>query len=381
MLWEVDKLIKRRKDTMKIALTGKLSKALGLKPPATDENINPLFTWTANWTKVWDNRRVEDMLVLVNNATRFTVAMYQVKRKDLNKIEEKIQNAIRNTLLAFNLNPEMVDEYLELSGSIEYTKNSSRHAAAWVSKAGSECAFHVGREYNYIDKMYSDVVGVTANYRIVDYSNNEGFHPYKKMIKAMKDLTGMQPYKSRAFELKITLDLEVYTAERKIIVPADMSFKKFHKVIQNIFDWRDYHLYDFTVYNQETGEKKLRIVPFEEDLDYDSSAVIMKDLTLSGFFPESKKMVYKYDFGDNWEHVIELVQVIEEYDGELPYLLEAKGQTPPEDVGGVGGFVEFRKIMMDKDHPDHQEAKEWSRFWTPELSEWESRPRVINIWW
>ncbi len=66
---------------MQIALTGKLSKALGMKPPATDENINPLFTWTANWTKVWDNRRAEDLLVLVNNATRFTVAMYQVKRK------------------------------------------------------------------------------------------------------------------------------------------------------------------------------------------------------------------------------------------------------------------------------------------------------------
>jgi hypothetical protein len=41
----------RRKDIMQIALTAKLSKALGMKPPATDENVNPLFTWTANWTK------------------------------------------------------------------------------------------------------------------------------------------------------------------------------------------------------------------------------------------------------------------------------------------------------------------------------------------
>jgi len=45
---------------MQIALTGKLSKALGLKPPAADENINPLFTWTANWTKVLDNSRTEE---------------------------------------------------------------------------------------------------------------------------------------------------------------------------------------------------------------------------------------------------------------------------------------------------------------------------------
>ncbi len=241
---------------MQIALTGKLAKALGMKPSATDENINPLFTWTANWTKVWDNRRTEDLLVLVNNATRFTVALYQVKRKNLNKIEEKIKNAIRNTLMAYNLNTEMVDEYLNLSGAIKYTKNSSRHASAWVTKAGLECAFHVGREYNGIDKVFSDLVGVNVNYRIVGCSNSksEGFFPYKSMIKAMENLTGIQPYKSRAFELRITLDLEIYIAERRILVPANLSFIDMHKVIQNLFDWRNYHLYDFVVNSQATGE-------------------------------------------------------------------------------------------------------------------------------
>jgi hypothetical protein len=367
---------------MQIALTGKLAKALGMKPPTTDENLNPLFTWTANWTKVWENRRTEDLLVLVNNATRFTVAVYQVKRKDLNKIEKKILNAIRNTLLAYNINIELVDEYLRLAGEIEYTKNSNRHASAWVTRVGLECAFHIGREYNGIDKMYSDIVGVASNYRIVDCSSNksEGFYPYKAMIKAMEDLTGLQPYKSRAFELRITLDLEIYTAERRILVPADMSFTNFHKVIQRVFDWRNYHLYDFTIYNQATEEKELRMVPFEEDLEFDSNAIVMKDYILSDVFPENKKMVYTYDFGDDWIHDIELVQVIEEYDGELPYLLEAKGQTPPEDVGGIGGFLEFRKIMLEVNDPNHEETKVWSRFWTTELSEWNRMSRVINIW-
>jgi hypothetical protein len=92
-------------------------------------------------------------------------------------------------------------------------------------------------------------------------------------------------------------------------------------------------------------------------------------------------MVYSYDFGDNWEHNIELVQVLEDYDYELPYLLEANGQTPPEDVGGIGGFLEFRKIMLDKDNPDYEAKKEWSRYWTLELREWKSRPGVIHIWW
>jgi hypothetical protein len=122
------------------------------------------------------------------------------------------------------------------------------------------------------------------------------------------------------------------------------------------------------------------MVPFEEDLEFDSNAIVMKDYILSDVFPENKKMVYTYDFGDDWIHDIELVQVIEEYDGELPYLLEAKGQTPPEDVGGIGGFLEFRKIMLEVNDPNHEETKVWSRFWTTELSEWNRMSRVINIW-
>jgi len=71
----------------------------------------------------------------------------------------------------------------------------------------------------------------------------------------------------------------------------------------------------------------------------------MKGHTLTEFLPEHKHMLYTYDMGDNWEHAIQLMRVIEEHGKESPYLLEASGQTPPEDVGGVGGFVNFRQII------------------------------------
>ncbi|AHM57730.1 hypothetical protein EAL2_808p02250 (plasmid) [Peptoclostridium acidaminophilum DSM 3953] len=366
---------------MQIALTKKLADALEVKLPTIDGTINPLFTWTANWTKVWDNRRAEDMLVLVNNATRFTVAIYQVKRKDLKNVEKMMRVAIVNTLLSMNLNPELVNEYMRLAGELEFVRNNSRQAAAWVTKAGLECAFHVGREYNGIAKMYCDTVGASSNYGIVNYSGNtnDGFYPYKAMFDALTALTGMQAYKCRAFELMVSLDLEVYKAERKLIVPADLEFAQFHKVLQYVFNWNNYHLYDFAIIDEKTKNTAARLVPTEEDLEYDESAVLMEGHTLAEFFPEHKQMLYTYDMGDNWEHIIQLVRVIEEYDGELPYLLEARGKTPPEDVGGVGGFVSFRDIMLNPEHPEYAEMKEWSRYWTPELWEWESRPKAIHV--
>lgn len=42
------------------------------------------------------------MIVLVNHATRFTVAIYQVKRKDLKNMAEIMKTAIEDTLLSLN---------------------------------------------------------------------------------------------------------------------------------------------------------------------------------------------------------------------------------------------------------------------------------------
>ena len=365
---------------MQIALTKKLSKAMGINPQASHEDINPLFSWTANWTKVWDNRRVEDMLVLVNNATRFTVAIYQVKRKDLMNVAEKMRTAISNTLLSMNLNPDLVEEYMQLAGEVEFTQNHNRQRASWVTKAGLECAFYVGNEYNGIAKMFSDTVGVPANYHIVSYSGSAkgGFYPYKAMINALTELTDKQAYKYRAFELMITLNLGVYKALRRIIVPADIDFIRLHKVLQAVFSWQNCHLYDFAILGRNKRVAVARLVPFEEDLAYDDNAILMKGHRLSDFFPQHKYMIYTYDMGDNWEHEVQLVGVVEEHDKESPYLLEASGQTPPEDVGGVGGFMNFREIMLNPSHPEYGEMKEWANYWTVELSDWKSRPRVIH---
>ena len=370
----------RGSEKMQIALTKKLADAMGINSPSAHKDENPLFSWTGNWTKVWDNHRLEDMVVLVNNATRFTVAIYQVKRKDLKNVAEMMRTAISNTLLSMNINPELVGEYLRLAGDVQFEQNRNRQTAAWVTKAGMECAFYVGRNYNSNEKMFSDTVGAFANYSYVNYSVkfSEGFSPYKAMIEALSELAGMQAYKYRALELLVTLDLEAYKAVRRIIVPADMEFERLHKVLQSVFSWKNYHLYDFTIIGKNKRKAVARIVPFAEDLKCDEGVILMKGHTLSEFFPGHKTMIYTYDMGDDWEHEIQLVRVIEEYDKESPYLLEASGRTPPEDVGGVGGFVNFRKIMLNPNHPEYSEMRAWAKYWTTELSDWESCPRVIE---
>lgn len=368
---------------MQIALTKKLAEAMEIKPSPVREVINPLFTWTANWTKVWDNRRIEDMLVLVNNATRFTVAIYQVKRKDMKNVgAEMMTAAIRNTLLALNLNIEIINEYLRLSGDVEFATNSDRQFTAWVNKAGTECAYHVGYNYNGVTKMFSDTIGASVNYHPVGYTNNhdDGFIPYKKMFDALAELTGKPVYKYQAFELLVTLDLEIYQATRRLIVPVNIELSQLHEVLQKVFRWKDRHLHDWNVYDGKSREPFVRLVMSDEDLAYDDKAILEAGHKLSEFFPKYKSIIYTYDMGDNWEHLIELARVIDNNNEESPYLLEAVGQAPPEDVGGVSGYIDFRKIMQNPQHQDYEQTKQWAGYWRLELFDWESRPQVIYRW-
>ncbi len=365
---------------MQIAMTKKLATAAKITTADTDKSINPLFCWTANWTNTFDNRK-EDMIVMVNHATRFTVTIYGIKRGQFKNIGAKMIAAIRNTLLAMNLRSELVDEYLRQAGDIVYVANRDRKMTAQVNHQGLDTAFVVGRAVNESRGKikYEDTLGRIVSKGPVNYSNahENSFIPDAEMIKALSEFTGKPAYQYRAFELLVTLDLEIYKATRRLIVPADMEFQRLHKLLQKVFDWKNYHLYDFAVFD-ESGALSARLVPDEESLDYDDGAVLMDGHKLSDYLPQHKQIVYTYDMGDNWEHEIQLVRTIDAHTEDSPYLLEAIGQTPPEDVGGVGGFVDFREIMQDPVHPDYAETKEWAGYWSVDLVEWKSRPRVID---
>lgn len=199
----------------------------------------------------------------------------------------------------------------------------------------------------------------------------------QEMIRCLSELTGLPVYRYRAFEVLATLDLDLYQAVRRIIVPAGLELRRFHRVLQSVFGWENDHLHDFTIFGKDRENPLLRLVPDEEDLFYDEKAVLIREQKLQDIFPEHKEMIYTYDFGDDWEHRIQLIRVIEDHDQPSPYLLEASGQTPPEDVGGVWGFVSFREIIVDPTHPKYPEIKEWAGNWEPELPAWRQRPGKI----
>ena len=81
------------------------------------------------------------------------------------------------------------------------------------------------------------------------------------------------------------------------------------------------------------------------------------------------EFTYLYDFGDGWEVNARVADIIEDYDRPCPSCTLCEGAAPPEDVGGVGGYLEFLDAYQNPDHPEHQAMVDWVGYWESEAPE------------
>lgn len=261
-------------------------------------DIDPLFSWTASWINTFD-RRKEDMVVMVNSATRFTVTIFGMKRNRLKDIKSHMTAAIRNTLLSMNLNPEMVEAYMLQAGNPIFIANHDRKLTAWVNRQGLEAAFVVGRAVieSAGEMKFNDTLGRKVSRNSVNYSVSfaESYIPSEEMIKALVQFAGKPAYDYRAFELLVTLDLQIYKATRRVIVPASIELTQLHDLLQRLYNWKNRHLHDFQILDNDTRQPVIRLVMSEEDRSYDEEAILETGHRLSEYLPEHREMIYTYD--------------------------------------------------------------------------------------
>jgi hypothetical protein len=159
------------------------------------------------------------------------------------------------------------------------------------------------------------------------------------------------------FQFKIQLkDISKPPVWRRVVVPAQFSFLRFHLVIQAAFGWDNYHMFQFS----PNGFRSDPIIkePFEDDDDY-FEFIDAKKAKLSEIFKEeNQKFIYIYDFGDNWEHKITLEKIIEEKT-KISDCIAGKGTCPPEDCGGAWGYMNLIEILKDPENPEHTDMRDW----------------------
>lgn len=141
---------------------------------------------------------------------------------------------------------------------------------------------------------------------------------------------------SQVLQLRITLSEIEPPIWRRVLVPASMTLHELHRAIQVIFDWYDYHLYEFEV----RGERYE--APDEEATGADSTKARLSRFQLA----PGETLLYRYDLGDDWEHLVEIEAQEDRPSLDwIPWLMDGERRGPKEDSGGPRGYVKLVRLL------------------------------------
>ena len=154
------------------------------------------------------------------------------------------------------------------------------------------------------------------------------------------------------YQLKVALRGAEPPIWRRLQVPAGMKLAELHRALQVAMGWDDYHLHEFEVagvrYGADDGEG-WGPAPKDE-----------RRTRLDRVASKGTRFTYEYDFGDGWEHDIEVEDVLDAEAGKAyPVCTAGQRACPPEDCGGVWGYEGFLAAVSDPSHEDHERQLEW----------------------
>ncbi len=160
----------------------------------------------------------------------------------------------------------------------------------------------------------------------------------------------------RILQLKITLLGSKPPIWRRVLVDKCITFESLHQIIQVAMGWDGSHLYEFDINGNTIAVPDFEFDPEDSEEYLDSRMTRMESIITQ----EKQKFIYLYDFGDNWEHGIQVEKKLP-LDPKLTYPVCIDGalNCPPEDIGGIYAFYEILKAVNDENHPDHEEMIEY----------------------
>jgi len=170
------------------------------------------------------------------------------------------------------------------------------------------------------------------------------------------------PAAPRMFQVRVDVNRMSPPIWRRLVLASDMRLDDVHSVLQIAFGWTDSHLHSFTAGGGAYDPHAQRFLT-PSDIAEGELGVAEADVRLDQVLGDvGDRLTYTYDFGDDWEHVVKLEAVSPlTDDGTRATCTGGRRAGPPEDVGGVWGYMELLAAMdgVGSDDPFLAEQLEW----------------------
>lgn len=161
---------------------------------------------------------------------------------------------------------------------------------------------------------------------------------------------------AKALDLHISIARTDPQIWRDLRVPAENPLGDLHAAIQRAFGWQDYHLHMFTAMD-ENGNR--RLFTAGEESAAELGAGLDTDTSIGDVLVQTgDKLEYEYDFGDGWEHEINVTGHALAPVGAFS-CLDGANRGPVEDSGGIGGYHQLCAILADEQDPEYGEMAGW----------------------
>ena len=135
----------------------------------------------------------------------------------------------------------------------------------------------------------------------------------------------------RIYQMTVTLKGIRPPIWRRVQAPGTLSLAAFHDVIQTVFGWTDTHLHQFVIAGRTYGQPD----DFDEAVEDESGVSLAEALGA-----RTKRFLYVYDFGDNWEHEVAVEKIVAGNSGNERPLCLAMGT-----VIGLTGSIALSRVI------------------------------------
>jgi hypothetical protein len=133
---------------------------------------------------------------------------------------------------------------------------------------------------------------------------------------------------STIHQVKITIYGTKPPIWRRLELPSAMTLDRVHETLQIAFDWAGYHLHAFETACGQFGSP-------DQDDDWSDRADEATAALAQVAPAEAAKIVYVYDFGDDWRHDIVVEKILPAQPGAAyPRCTAGRRTAPEEDSGG-----------------------------------------------
>lgn len=179
-----------------------------------------------------------------------------------------------------------------------------------------------------------------------------------------------------ALELKITLKGSEPLIWRRIQVSSKFTFFELHHIIQICMGWKNYHMYEFNLEGYSIGEaQESAQAGYEDGQQMESNDIMIGEL----LDKEGDQFKYLYDYGDYWQHEVIVDKISPHTLLTNSICIDGKMCCPPEDVGGIRGYIASLDILKNKKQPEHKDTVRWfGRSFVPEKFDLEKTNRQLK---